>query len=397
MAPWLRDLMAREPRRVVGLMSGTSADGIDAILVEIFGSGSDTRVRTLAFQTVELPAALRDQVFELFRVEARVDELCRLNVVLGEAFAAAALAVIESAGLEPAAVDLIGSHGQTVRHLPFLSPPSTLQIGEPALIAQRTGITTIADFRPADMALGGQGAPLVPLVDYLLFAHPEKGRLLLNIGGIANVTVLPAGAGPEQVRAFDLGPGNMLMDGAVMHFTGGAESFDRDGCRAAAGRVDKGLLARLLAHDFLQQPPPKSTGREAFGAEFLAALLPEAALSAEDLLATLSAFTAGAIVTGIERFVLPAVRVEELWISGGGVHNPHLMGALQAGLPGLRVASLAGLGVSPDAREALTFAVLANETLMGHSGNLPSATGARSPAVLGKIVPGRIVQTPAVG
>ena len=387
---WLQRIADKSRRRVVGLMSGTSADGIDAVVVEIAGCGTATQVQVLEFQTLALPDILREQVFALFGEAASLDDLCRLNFALGEAFAVAALVVIEAAGLRPDEVDLIGSHGQTVRHLPYGQPGSTLQIGEPAVIAQRTGITTVADFRPADMAVGGQGAPLVPLVDYLLFTHPEKGRLMLNIGGIANVTVLPASSGPEQVQAFDLGPGNMLIDAAVVHLTDGRERFDRDGGRGARGRVEAAVLAHLLEHDFLQRPPPKSTGREEFGTAFLTELLSQTDLSDADLVATLTAFSARAIADGIKKFVLPTVPAVELWIGGGGVHNGHLVGIIRDALPQLRVASMGELGISADAREALSFAVLANETLMGQAGNLSSATGAERPAILGKVVPGHI-------
>ena len=380
----LSDIAARERRRVVGLMSGTAADGIDAALVELRGCGSGTRFELLAFETVKMPERLRSRVLELCRTEARVEELCQVNFVLGEALAEAALRVIAAAGLGPEEVDLIGSHGQTVRHLPSGAPPSTLQIGESAVIAQRTGIATIADFRPADMALGGEGAPLVPLVDHLLFSAPDRGRMILNIGGIANVTVLPAGGGSDEVLAFDLGPGNGMIDAAVAHFTRGEERCDRDGVRAGRGKVDGRLLEKLMAHPFLDRYPPKSTGREEFGAEFVAEILEWTELEEEDLVATLTAFTARSIADGIRRFA-PGEGTEELWVAGGGLHNPQLIEMIREELPQLQVDSLAGLGVDPDAREALTFAVLANETLLGRPGNLPSATGAERPAVLGKI------------
>ncbi|MBM3279666.1 MAG: anhydro-N-acetylmuramic acid kinase [Candidatus Handelsmanbacteria bacterium] len=381
----LLHLSAKKSRRIAGLMSGTSADGIDAALVEVEGAGRGTRVKLLAFQTLPLEGELRQGVFSLFGEEGSLDELCRLNFALGAAFAEAALAVIAGAGLRPEEVDLIGSHGQTVRHLPQGRPASTLQIGEPAVIAQRTGIPTIADFRPADMALGGQGAPLVPLVDFLLFNHGLRGRALLNIGGIANATILPAGGEAAQVWAFDLGPGNALIDGAASHFSGGKERCDRDGRGAAAGQVDEGLLAGLLAHPFLHLPPPKSTGREEFGAGLLAEWITRHQRSPADWLATLTAFTARAIAGGLERFALSRTPVDEVWVSGGGAHNPVLMAMLQEALPGLKVGRLDELGLSVDAKEAVAFAVLANETLMGRPGNLPSATGARRPAVLGKI------------
>ena len=382
------ELAAKTERVVVGLMTGTSGDGIDAAVARIGGSGPETTVELLSHQTSELPEALRGALFDLFQPGALIDDLCLLNFQLAEALADAALAAVHAADLEIAQVDLIGSHGQTIRHFPQSTPPSTLQIGEPAVIAQRTGITTVADFRPADMAAGGEGAPLVPLVDLLLFGHPEQGRLLLNIGGMANVTVLPAGAGRDEISAFDLGPGNMIVDGAVSFLTGGRERFDRDGRRAAAGTVDEEWLGQMLQHEFLQRPPPKSTGREEFGAEFLGQLLAQAEVKADTLVATLTAFTARSIVMGIGRFALTAGRMDEVWVSGGGVHNAWLINEIRKGLPDLQVASTDDLGIPADAKEALAFAVLANETVAGHAGNVPAATGASRPAVLGKICPG---------
>ena len=245
----LAELAAKERRRVVGLMSGTSADGIDAVLVDLWGYGESTRYEVLAFNTTPLPKDLRREVFALFAEDASLDALCRVNFVLGEAFATAVLAVVEQAKLSPETIDLIGSHGQTVRHLP--ASGATLQIGEPAVIAAHTGAVTIADFRTADMAVGGEGAPLVPLVDHLLFSHRHEGRLLLNIGGIANITALPPNSDTSAIRAFDLGPGNMLIDAAVAHCTGGREHFDRGGERAARGRVDEALLAETDAPQLL--------------------------------------------------------------------------------------------------------------------------------------------------
>jgi anhydro-N-acetylmuramic acid kinase len=373
----LIELAAKERRRVVGLMSGTSADGVDAVVVELSGCGQAMRYEVLAFSATEFPEDLRREVFALFAPQASLDALCRVNFALGEVLAQAALDVIGQAGFTPDEVDLIGSHGQTVRHLPAAG--ATLQIGEPAVIAARTGLVTIADFRPADMAQGGEGAPLVPLVDRLLFAHPEQDRLLLNIGGIANITVLPAGG--DEGLAFDLGPGNMLIDAAVAHFSD--ERYDRDGARAARGRVDEALLAELMQHEFLQREPPKSTGREEFGAEMLEEIFARGTWGEDDLVATLTAFTVRSIAAGIGRFC--PRDCGGLWIAGGGVHNPQIVAGLQGALPDLLIESLAALGVDPDAREALTFAVLANETLMGHPGNVPAATGARRAVVLGKV------------
>ena len=377
----LAELAAKERRRVVGLMSGTSADGIDAVLVDLWGSGESTRYEILSFETTPLSSDLRREVFTLFAEDASLDALCRVNFALGEAFATAALAAVERAKLGPETIDLIGSHGQTVRHLP--ASGATLQIGEPAVIAARTGAVTIADFRAADMAVGGEGAPLVPLVDHLLFGHRHEGRLLLNIGGIANITALPPNADTSAIRAFDLGPGNMLIDAAVAHCTGGREHFDRGGMRASWGRVDEALLTELMRTSFLQREPPKSTGREEFGEPFLADILRRGRWKDDDLIATLTAFTVQSIAEGIRRFC-PG-EFAKLWVGGGGVHNPRIMAGLRHALPDLAVQSLADLGVDPDAREALAFAVLANETLMGRTGNIPAATRAQRPVVLGKI------------
>lgn len=372
------------PRRIVGLISGTSADGIDAALVEVEGSGETTRARVVDFVTRAYPPELRARVVAL--ADATAEELLRVHVLLGEAFAAAALAVIEPARRRGLGVHLIGSHGQTARHHPRAAEPSglgaTLQLGEPAVIAERTGLPVVADFRPRDVAAGGEGAPLVPLVDWLLFRSPGRGRACLNLGGIANVTVL--GDRLESVRAFDLGPANMPLDLVVQAWTGGREAFDRDGVRAATGRVDRALVAELLRHPFLALPPPKSTGREAFGAVFTGPLLARLAGREADLLASLTRFVAEAVGEGMRRFV--PERIEEVLVSGGGARNATLMAALGETLAPASVRSLEAVGMDPDAKEAVAFAILANETLFGRPGNLPAATGAAGPRVLGKIV-----------
>ncbi len=372
------------PRRVVGLISGTSADGIDAALVEVEGAGATTRVRLVDFTTRPYPAPLRARV--LAAKDARAAELVELHYEVGEEFTRAALAVIEPARRRGLAVHLIGSHGQTARHHPRAGAPdgraATLQIGEPAVIAEWTGLPVVADFRPRDVAAGGEGAPLVPLVDWLLFRAPGRARGCLNIGGIANVTVL--GDRLEEVQAFDLGPGNMPLDALMTAWTGGAETFDRDGHRAAAGRVDAALVKELLAHPFLAAPPPKSTGREAFGGEFVRPLLGRFAGREGDLLRSLTRFVAEGIADGVRRHARGPV--DEVVVSGGGASNQTLMADLRALLAPAEVRSLAELGVDPDAKEAVAFAVLANETLFGRPGNVPGATGARGPRVLGKIV-----------
>ena len=401
--------------KVLGLMSGTSADGVDAALVEIDGAPPSLLVELLSFTCLPFDDDQRARIFALFEpATGTVDRICHMNFALGEWFAAAALRAIKEAGLMPDEVALIGSHGQTIYHAVAEGSPvkSTLQIGEAAVIAARTGITTVADFRVADVAAGGQGAPLVSYIDWLLLRHPTRARAVQNIGGIANVTYLPPGdpsttpldlwlgrarqspggrlrAGPDSVLAFDTGPGNMLIDDAVDRTTAGAQTFDRDGALAAQGRVDESLLAELMAHPYLAQSPPKTTGREQFGAAFGAEVWARAetkGLGGEDIVATLTAFTAASITDAYRRF-LPQMP-DEVILGGGGASNPTLVAMLDRHLASVRVMTHEALGFSSDAKEALAFAVLAYETIHGRPGNLPSCTGAGTQVVLGKITPG---------
>jgi len=393
---WLKDYAAASERLVIGLISGTSADGVDAALVKVVGD-KPKRVETLAFTTLPYPAEIRKTVLEVSH-DGDIETLCWLNFALGELFAEAALKVIEVANIDRKRVQLVGSHGQTVRHLPpnrnsfaihSVSRIGTLQIASPAVIAMRTGIPVVSDFRAKDMAAGGQGAPLVPLVDWLLLRHPNKTRIALNIGGIANLTVLPAKAKVSDVLAFDTGPGNMLIDGAIRRFSGGVLNYDRDGEWARQGRVDKNLLRWLMSHPFLLQPPPKSTGREMFGEAFLREVIKRAnslGLTQNDTIATLTAFTAESIADAIKRFVLPKFgQVDELIVSGGGANNPTLMAMLRERLPKVKIRRSDELGINADAKEAIAFAVLAHRTVMGLTGNVPSATGAKMPVILGSI------------
>jgi anhydro-N-acetylmuramic acid kinase len=293
-----------------------------------------------------------------------------------------------------AEVDLIGSHGQTIHHLPEPTPVhgravrSTLQIGEPCVIAERTGVVTIGDFRVRDLAAGGQGAPLVPLVDYLLYRSATEGRAMLNLGGIANATILPPGCGPDDVYAFDLGPGNMILDRLMSRITGGGQSWDEGGRTAATGRVNPETLSSMMAHPFLLQAPPKSTGRETFGAAYADALLERTrglGLRDEDAVATATAFTAECVADGFRRFVREPLT--EMIVSGGGARNETMMAFLRERLPRTRVRRIEEIGGSSEAKEALAFAVLANETLAGRPGNVPRVTGASRPVVLGKLAP----------
>jgi len=374
-------------------MSGTSADGVDAAIVDIGPRG----VRLLAFETFPHPPALRRRIFALFDpAKARVDDLCHLNFVLGEAFAAALLRLARKSGIAPGSIDLVGSHGQTVCHIPEgrrvgrKMVRSTLQIGEPSIIAERTGITTVADFRPRDVAAGGEGAPLVPFADYILFRDGRCTRAVQNIGGIANVTYLPAGGGAQGVLAFDTGPGNMVIDRAAWLATRGRSQYDKDGRLAAGGRVDARLLAELMRHPYLRRRPPKSTGREAFGAQLTDALWRRArrrGVAPRDILATVTALTARSIADAYRRF-LPAMP-EETILCGGGAENPTLLGMLRRELLPARVARMDEFGLDPRAKEAVSFAVLAYATVEGIPNNVPSATGACRAVVLGKVVLGR--------
>lgn len=388
------DLARKDPRLVVGLISGTSADGIDAALVEIAGAGLDARLRLVAGLTVPFAPEDRDELFRMFDPPtATVDRLCRFNFRLGELFADAALAVIAQAGAAGAQVDLIGSAGQTVWHIPAPGG-ATLQLGEPAVIAERTGLPVVADFRVADIAAGGHGAPLVPYFDLVVYRHPSRSRAVQNIGGIGNVTYLPAGCGPgaegpRAVLAFDTGPGNMLIDETIRALTEGRETFDRDGAMASRGRIDDAWLAELLTDPFLRLPPPKSTGREVYGRPFAARLLEEVrrrGLPLEDVVATVSALTADSIVRAYRDFLVPRAGLDEVVLGGGGSYNGFLRRRIADGL-GVPVRVNEDFGVNGKLKEAMAFALLASDALAGLATNVPSATGAAGPRVLGKFVP----------
>lgn len=380
--------------KVIGLMSGTSGDGVDAALVEIRGHGESLRARPLATLTQPYPASLQRRIVTA-GLSGTVTDICHLNAVLGELFARAACEVMRRARVTHRQVALIGSHGQTVHHLPrgvvergVGQIRSTLQIAEPAIIAERTGITTVANFRARDMAAGGEGAPLVPYVHYLLLCHPTKSRLIVNLGGISNVTYLPRSGGLRGVRAFDTGPANMLMDGLVQRLTRGRLRMDAGGHLATRGRVDSRLLARLLRHKFLTRRPPKSTGREDFGAPVIDQLLREQRrrrLAPNDLLATCVRFAAEAV--GTCRQWLPG-RVEEVLVCGGGAHNRALMAAMRDVFHPAPVDGIDAAGWNGDSLEAVAFAILAYQTVHGVPSNLPQVTGAAHPVVLGQIVPG---------
>jgi anhydro-N-acetylmuramic acid kinase len=368
---------------IIGLMSGTSLDGLDAALVR-FGADIPAVGRLEAFCTHPWPGDLADRIRTLLATgTGSLAELAALNVELGHALADAADAVRQRAGLPWEAIDLIGSHGQTIWHAPHGPWPATWQMGEPAVIAARTGVTAVADFRPADVAMGGQGAPLVPLFDRLALAGPEP-VVGLNIGGIANITFVPPHGEPAGVIAFDTGPGNMIVDRLVWHATGGRQHYDRDGLLAATGRVRQDWLEAWLQDGYFRAPPPKSTGRERFGAAFADGLWDTYQQEPGDLIATAVALTAESIAQAYRW--LPQTPAATA-VSGGGLHHPGLMAALRSRLPG-RVAAASEWGIDPDAKEAHAFAWLAWTAWQGEPNPLPQVTGAQGGLPLGKIVPG---------
>ena len=388
--------------RVIGLISGTSTDGIDAVLVDISGKGLASRLRLIRFATYPYPRGLQTRLFRLTH-GGRVEDLSRLNVYLGELFAEAAVRIARRASVPLSQIDLIGSHGQTICHLPDpvrigrYPIRATLQIGEPCVIAERTGITTVADFRPRDMAAGGEGAPLTPYLHHILFHRTNRPRLVVNIGGISNVTYLPSKAGLGRILAFDAGPGNMLMDGLAQHLTQGRMAMDRHGRMARRGSVHPVLLRALLRHPFLGRRPPKTSGREAFGQEMVRKVIRKGRalrLKPDDFLATATAFTARAIAGSYQRFVQPRGGVREIIVGGGGTRNPILMRHLQEAFGSIPVHPFERFGLDSRALEAMAFALFAYETLRGEPSNAPAVTGARRPVVMGKIVPGAAGRRP---
>ena len=364
---------------VAGIMSGTSLDGIDVAIVNTDDRGFSVK----AFRTTPYPAKVREALLSV----STVADAARLNFLLGELYAKAVQSACRGCGLQP---QLIACHGQTIHHegapVGFLGRKiaSTMQIGEAAVIAERIGVPVVSDFRPRDIAAGGSGAPLVPYVDYMLFRHLRRSRVALNIGGIANITAIPPKAKPKQVVAFDTGPGNMVIDALAAKATGGRRAYDQDGRMAARGRLHQTLLDELLAEPYYRRRPPKSAGREQYGREFVERLL-ATRLPIEDLIATATVLTAASVALGIRRFV--SAPVDDLIVSGGGAKNPVIMKYLTAFLPGVTIATSSEFGIDSDAKEAIAFALLGYETWCGRPSNLPTATGARRPVVLGRITP----------
>lgn len=386
-------LLGKSERLVAGLMSGTSGDGVDCAVIHARGSGSLLGVEVLSFVSLPYPAPVRKAVLENSeRDTSSVEAISQLNFRLAYEFEKCVRAACEAAGIAQRALELVGSHGQTIHHLPDAvefagaATRSTLQVGDPSVLANLLGVPVVGDFRVADMALGGQGAPLVPYGDYVLFRHNEEDRILLNVGGIANITILEAGTSPEAVIAFDTGPGNMLIDGVVQKRFG--RPFDEGGALGAKGRVHTELLDLMLEDEYYKRRPPKSTGRERFGSAYLDALLLRADsldCSDADTVATATELTARTIVDAIRKFTSFAGSGFQLVVGGGGSHNSLLMSRLASHLPQATVMKTDELGIMADAREAVCFAVIAHETLNQHPASIAAVTGARHSAILGKI------------
>lgn len=379
---------------VVGLMSGTSADGVDAAVVNIRGTGHRLKITLLTHVGRPYSPRLRQHILQVCE-QGSVGQICHLNAVLGEVFAKTALLAVKHARVSPQRVTLIGSHGQTIHHrpAPTYEPGigqirSTLQIGDPHVIAERTGITTVSDFRARDLAVGGEGAPLTPYAHALLFARKNAMRLVVNLGGIANVTILPRGGKLDSVRAFDTGPCNMLLDGLMTMETKGKAGVDRGGRLARKGKVQEGLLRWLLAHPYVSRRPPKSTGREMFGEAYVQRVRAQAhrhRLAFPDLLATSCRFIARVIRNSQE---WTRGSVDEVVVGGGGVRNNRLWAELSGVFHPIPVNRMDDCGTSSQAFEAQAFAILAYQAVQGVCANLPAVTGARRPVILGTVTPG---------
>jgi anhydro-N-acetylmuramic acid kinase len=383
----------KQTRRVVGIVSGTSADGATVAITEIQGSFNELDVNLLAYKTFNYPFDLGEEVFKLFNPNSSgVEHVCKMNFVLGHFFAEAANRLIEESGFKCSEIDLIGSHGQTVWHNPakdqisgYLAS-STMQLGEPTVIAQRTSLPVVADFRKADMAVGGEGAPLSPYLDFTLHRSPEKSRVFQNLGGIANLTYLPKNCELDKVIAFDTGPGNMMIDATVKYFSEGKLSYDKNGWHAFRGKRNEDFLNILLKHPYFSRIPPKTTGREEFGEAYTKSLIHEADaidLKSADLITTLSSLTVESVAKAYEDHLPGAV--DEVYLSGGGALNSFIVEGLRERLKPIPIMSYDELGINSLAKEAVLFAILANEHIIGVPSNIPSATGARKRVVLGTI------------
>jgi len=386
---------SRQGSLCIGVMSGTSVDGIDIAITEITGEAPHLSVDLIYFKSIPFSSIVKEAVFRLFQPHTSSSEdLCSMNFLLGELFAEAIVQVTEEANIDLQDVLLISSHGQTIYHNPKPQlicgrmVSSTLQIGESAIIAERTGCLVVSDFRVRDMAAGGQGAPLVPFVDSLLFFSNEGGRVAVNIGGISNVTYVPQGGSATEIIAFDTGPGNMIIDGLVRLVTKGQQQYDRDGEIAKRGTIQENYLQRWMMQPYISEQPPKSTGRELFGEQCVSQWWQDSqqnGMNDADLIATATAYTVRSLAQAIKRFILQKYDVVEVLIGGGGAYNPMIMEGIRRELPELRILSQDNTGITSESKEAVAFAVLGYECFHRRPNNVPSATGARHPVVMGKI------------
>ena len=384
------DLINRDKKLIIGVLSGTSVDAVDIALTEVIGSGADTKVSVVKFDSIPIPQDIKQYVLRASNKESgTVADVCKLNALIGNLFADSINNFLSANGIDKKDVDLIGSHGQTLYHIPQEEElhgykfKSTLQVGDPSVIANKTGITTVGDFRTADMALGGEGAPLVPFLDYVLFKSDTKNRLLVNIGGIANVTFLPKNGEIDSVTAFDSGPGNMVIDRLMMEFYD--KPYDENGVTASDGKIQQKLFDDVLKFDnYYNRKPPKSTGREFYGESFIEYIVSVAhGISDEDVIRTMTQYTAYTIHYNVKEFING--KPDEVLVSGGGANNPFLMGLIKEYFFDAEVKPLELNGINPDNKEAVLFAVLANEAIHGNYANLPLVSGAEKKTVLGKI------------
>jgi anhydro-N-acetylmuramic acid kinase len=389
------EISKKAKRKVIGVLSGTSVDAVDVVLLEIEGAGTDSDVKVLNFGSFPIEPGLKEHILKCsFGNTCKVEDICTLNFLVGQLFAECIIRFCKENGISLSEIDLIGSHGQTICHIPAAKEyfgfkvKSTLQVGEPSVIANLTGITTVGDFRVADVAVGGGGAPLIPYLDYLLFREPGRNKVLLNIGGISNITFLGAETDISNVLAFDTGPGNMTIDALMKQLFG--KDYDKDGETASSGMMRNELLEKMCDYDqYFKSYPPKSTGREYYGKEFIDFILKEAeGLPPADIIRTVSRFTTYTIMYNIKKFVeLNEQPLHEILVSGGGSSNKFIMNVLAGSFPGTRVAKLESGGINAENKEAVLFAVLANEMFNGNMTNVRSVTGASKNTFLGKICP----------
>lgn len=389
----LNKLSKKREKYVIGLMSGTSIDGVDVVLTQITGNGINTKIKNLGFLTYPFPKGMRELILRNAETKGgNVTEICKLNFLIARVYVSAIKSLCRKVNFPLNKIDLIGSHGQTVHHLPKkeklfgIDSSSTLQIGDPSVIAKLTGVLTIGDFRVADVALGGQGAPLIPYFDYIVFHSTNKNRALLNIGGISNFTILNKNFSGDDVKAFDTGPGNMLIDYLTSKFFN--KAYDKNGNIAKHGRLNLDLFEFLKSNDnFIERKPPKSTGREYYGKEFLFSLIKKFnKVPPKNIIRTVTKFTAYAIHRNYEKFVKNETEIQELILSGGGAKNLQLVNDIKDCFgETVSVKNIENFGISSDAKEAICFAVMANETISGNETNIPRVTGAIKKTVLGKI------------